>query len=125
MEKVRIISKGCRYSNLHIPEITFRSEISGVVKFPQDTSYDLQDKNLQFQSNKAVGLSDGYHHHRHSVRIGWRYNLERCATEIVIILYRAGHRDIYHVMDSGMCQSFSVDLLLLQVRPSSYRVTDR
>lgn len=71
-----------------IPSFTFKNNISGKIRFLSDMSYKI---NKQKDTNKLIGISDGWHHHKNSIRIGWRYN---DGLEIMVITYTGGKRTI-------------------------------
>lgn len=75
-------------------KFTCKNKISGVIKFLGDVSY-FVDK--QFDSNKIVGLSDNWHHHKDSARLGWRYDKIGKVIEIMTITYVRGKRTIKHL----------------------------
>jgi len=75
-----------RHRSRWIPKLTFRKSIKGTFKFIGDVSY---DGNLD--TNKLIGLSDSYHHHVNSIRLGWRWNN---GLELMAICYRNGNREI-------------------------------
>ncbi len=81
------IKKGCHRSSW-IPTITFSESISGSFSFLGDFEYAIDS---QEDTNKLVGLSDGWTHHENSIRIGWRWN---DGLELMSIVYRDGIREI-------------------------------
>lgn len=86
----RVIKKGKHISN-YIPKLTFSNKISGYVTFEGDFSYSI-DK--QKDTNKLIGLSDNWSHHKDSIRIGWRWNTKNECIELMSILYSGGQREI-------------------------------
>ena len=79
------ISKGNHKSKI-IPSLTFKSKISGLVCFKGDFSYDIGKE--QKDTNKILGLSDSWHHHINSIRLGWRWSNEYNCIEIMTIQYK-------------------------------------
>ena len=70
----------------HLPRLTFKRKISGYFKFITDipeTDY----------TNKIIGLSDNFHHHKDSVRLGFRGKVA-CA-----IFYTNGFRTIIPICE--------------------------
>lgn len=86
------INKDDHYSNKILPKIKLNT-IAGSVKFIGDFSYSISRTN-QLDTNKLIGLSDSYHHHRHSVRLGWRWNNRVEKIEILYTVYRRSNRFI-------------------------------
>jgi len=82
--RIKIGSHGSSW----IPSITFRESISGSFSFLGDFEYVIDS---QEDTNKLVGLSDGWTHHKNSIRIGWRWNN---GLELMTIVYRNGVREI-------------------------------
>ena len=74
--------------------LTRKNKISGTIKFLGDVSYFVD---MQKDTNKIVGLSDNWHHHRDSIRLGWRYLPTTKEIEIMTILYSRGKRTIKHL----------------------------
>lgn len=60
------------------------------VTFHKDCEYNLPSQDKQ-DINKLFGYSFG-HHHRNSLRIGWRYNEDRKQIEVVSYIYIDGVR---------------------------------
>lgn len=75
-------------------KLTRKNRISGTIKFLGDVSYYIS---LQKDTNKIVGLSDNWHHHKDSVRLGWRWNIIERKIEIMSIIYCRGKRTIKHL----------------------------
>ncbi len=86
------INKDDHYSNRILPKIKLNT-ISGTVKFIGDFSY-IINSNDQLDTNKLIGLSDSYHHHIHSARLGWRWNSKVGKIEILYTIYRSYKRYI-------------------------------
>ena len=87
MKKIKVNT----HQPFRFPEIYCKGKLEGFVTFIGDFSYKI-DK--QKDTNKLVGLSDNYHHHKDSVRIGWRWNE---GLEIMAIIYSGGKRVIEHL----------------------------
>lgn len=87
----RTIKKGNHYSAF-IPHLKFGITIAGTVKFVGDFSYDIGEK--QSDTNKLIGLSDNWHHHKDSIRIGWRCNHKIGKFQAMVIVYQKGKRTI-------------------------------
>lgn len=105
-----IIKKGRHYCNLSLP--IFRiSSVSGRVKFIGSFEYYI-DK--QKDTNKLIGISDSYHHHKNSIRIGWRWSKIMNKIEIMTIVYNDSKRSIEHlcfIEDQSLEYSFEVKVL--------------
>ena len=63
----------------------------GKVTFLGDFSYEIFN---QEDTNKVVGISDNWHHHKDSIRLGFRWNLKTEELEIMVISYVNGQRTI-------------------------------
>lgn len=74
--------------------LTRKNKISGTIKFLGDVSYFVD---MQKDTNKIVGLSDNWYHHKDSVRLGWRFDSSRREIEIMTITYKKGIRFINHL----------------------------
>lgn len=71
-DKLFVVEKGKHYSKKWwIPSFTFKRKINFTVKFNSDFYYKVPSRYIK-DTNKIFGISDGYHHHRHSVRLGCR-----------------------------------------------------
>lgn len=81
------IKKGKHYSSWKKPRLIFKGYLIGSVVFKGDFTYDLNG-----DTNKLIGLSDNWHHHRDSIRLGWRYYKGK--KEIMVIQYKRGKRTI-------------------------------
>lgn len=90
---VYIIRKGNRRAGWFF-RLTRKNKISGTIKFLGDVSYFVD---MQKDTNKIIGLSDNWNHHRDSIRLGWRYLPTTKEIEIMTILYSRGKRNIKHL----------------------------
>lgn len=59
-----------------VDRITWKDRVDFIFKFKSDPTYTVPNKEDQKDTNKIFGISDSWHHHEHSVRIGWRHNLD-------------------------------------------------
>ena len=89
-----IIKQSKHYSRW-FPKFTFRKVLIGSFTLLGDFSYDIGKK--QTDSNKLFGVSDSWHHHKNSIRIGWRWNRIVNRIEIVGICYNGGKRVIKQI----------------------------
>lgn len=102
------IKKGSHYCNKWwLPLFVFRKSIKGTFKFSGDVSYKIEK---QKDTNKLIGLSDSWNHHKDSIRIGWRY-LDG-VIEIMYIVYFKGERYIGTITEvlPEMENTFSVNI---------------
>ena len=90
----KLIKQGNHISN-YIPKLTFSNSIKGFVTFEGDFSYTIEK---QKDTNKLIGLSDNWSHHKDSIRIGWRWNTKSECLELMSILYSGGKREINSLM---------------------------
>jgi hypothetical protein len=88
----RRIKKGNHYSTI-IPHLKFGRTVAGTVKFIGDFFYELSPEK-QSDTNKLIGLSDNWSHHKDSIRIGWRCNDKIGKFQVMAIVYQNGHRTI-------------------------------
>jgi hypothetical protein len=88
---------------------TTKKVLIGKATFLGDFSYDIGAKH-QKDSNKLIGLSDSWHHHISSIRIGWRWNKTLNALEVVGISYNRGKREIKRIklIETNKEYSFAV-----------------
>lgn len=68
-----LIKKGNHKSFFTFPRFTFKSSLSAKIKLIGDFSYITDDIKNQLDANKIIGLSDSYHHHIDSIRVGYRF----------------------------------------------------
>lgn len=76
-----------------MPEIILRDRIEGTITFVGDFSY----SNYDGDTHKIIGFSDNWHHHKDSIRLGWRFNPFVNKVQIMTIVYRNGERNIKHL----------------------------
>ena len=88
----RKIKKGNHYSTI-IPHFTCKKSISGTVEFVGNFVYELSAEK-QSDTNKVIGLSDNWHHHIDSIRIGFRFNKKLLKRQAMAICYVNGFRTI-------------------------------
>lgn len=89
--------------------LTRNSKISGTIKFLGDVSYFV---NMQKDTNKIIGLSDSWHHHKHSARLGWRYLPTTKEIEIMTITYKKGIRFINHLCYCKDNEEYSYEIII-------------
>ena len=115
------IQKGNHYCNPTIPVLTLKHEISGVVSF-RDLQYLVEDKYMK-DTNKIIGLSNNWHHHKDSVRLGWRMNPDLTeyndSIEIMVTYYENGNRVIIPLTTT---KPISVDQYKIEITKDSYVV---
>lgn len=100
------IKKGCHYSSI-FPKFTCNDHLSGTITFLNDCSYQIE---RQGDTNKIIGLSDNWHHHKDSIRLGWMYYKNRY--QIMTITYSKGKRKITYLCDFevGKTYNFSIEI---------------
>lgn len=88
---------------------TLKGKVSGTVSFYGDFSYSIPN---QKDTNKLIGLSDNFHHHQDSVRIGWRWDVKMKSIEIMGIFYVSGKRTITSIcyIKPDRLHNFSVEI---------------
>ena len=85
------IKKGNHYPNLTFPRICFSKVLEGTFILEGDFSYEILK---QYDTNKLIGLSDGFHHHLNSIRLGFRWSTKEAKTQLMTIRYENGKRTI-------------------------------
>lgn len=90
-------------------KLTWKNKISGKIKFLGDVSY-FVDK--QKDSNKIVGLSDNWYHHKDSARLGYRYDPTRKEIEIMTISYKKGIRFINHLCYCKDNEDYAYEIII-------------
>lgn len=115
------IQKGKHYCNPTIPILTIKHKISGVITF-QDINYEI-DREYIKDTNKIIGLSNNWHHHMDSVRIGWRMNQDLTgyndSIEIMVTYYENDKRVIIPLTTT---KPISVDQYSIEITKDSYVV---
>ena len=84
------IKKG-NHRSTWLPKFTCKNEVVGKVTFLGDFSYEIFN---QEDTHKLTGISDNWSHHKDSIRLGWRWNLQTEELEIMVISYVNGQRTI-------------------------------
>lgn len=88
------IYKGHHYNNKWIFPIVFKKTIQGYCKFIE-WNYKI---NKMYDTHKITGISDGWHHRKDSIRLGWRkYKTainQEDIIELMAIVYNNGVRTI-------------------------------
>jgi len=84
------------HKSFNIPRLTLKKEIKGYFNFISGVPYKIKN---QKDTNKLIGLSDALHHHKDSVRIGWRYIPENDFIEISAIVYSNKKRTITKITE--------------------------
>jgi hypothetical protein len=85
---------------------TTKKVLIGKATFLGDFSYDIGAKH-QKDSNKLIGLSDSWHHHRNSIRIGWYWDNVINRIAIVGICYNRGKRTIKRITSVEANEEYS------------------
>lgn len=87
-----VIKSGRHYSTPWFPEFTTHHYFKGHFQFENPLTY---FDGADISTNKLFGLSDSLRHHKHSVRIGWRFH--KGNWEAKAIFYVSGKRIIKHI----------------------------
>lgn len=88
---------------------TTKNKISGIIKFLGDVSYYIP---LQKDTNKLIGLSDNWFHHKDSARLGWRYLPTTKQIEIMTITYVKGKRTIKHLCFADDNEEYQYEIII-------------
>lgn len=115
-----------RFSHRHnscIPllnRITWGRRVDFVFKFKSDPSYIVPNKEDQKDTNKIFGISDGWHHHEHSVRIGWRHDFNTNQTTYCVYYYKDGK---HYTEDLGPLKMNQDIYVCIEIKKDHYKVT--
>lgn len=104
------IKKGCHKSTIW-PSFTFKKSLSGSFRFKSGCEYVI-DK--QKDMNKLIGLSDNWHHHMDSLRIGWRYDLKKKTVELSYIVYKDNARHIGYLQHITINKEYNFKVEILE-----------
>jgi hypothetical protein len=98
------------HKSFNFPSFTMKKQISGNVEFIGDFYYHIEK---QKDSNKLIGLSDNFFHHQDSIRLGWRWSLEKGKIEIVVIIYSNKIRSIIPIdfIEENLKYDFKIEIL--------------
>jgi len=99
---------------------TWKSRLDFIFKFKTDPSYTLTNKLDQKDTNKIFGISDSWHHRQHSVRIGWRHNLDTNQTTYCAYYYRDGK---HYVEELGPLKINENIYVCIEIKKDHYKVT--
>ena len=100
------IKPNCHYSSI-IPKIVCKNYIKGTITFLNDVEYEIT---RQGDTNKIIGLSDNWHHHKDSIRIGWRYYKGK--RQIMTIAYVNGKRSISYLCDFEVGKTYDFEVYI-------------
>lgn len=100
------------------PRFIFKNEISGNVVFKGDFKYTIEHEH-QKDTNKLIGFSDNWNHHKDSVRIGWRNNGIDDIIEIMGIFYINGEREIVKICEAKPNKKYEFSI---RVYESFYKI---
>lgn len=89
------------YSSI-IPKIAYKNYIKGTITFLNDVEYEIT---RQGDTNKLIGLSDNWSHHKDSIRLGWRYYKGK--RQIMTISYVNGKRSVSYLCDFEIGKTYS------------------
>ena len=100
-----LILKGKHSSNAPV-SITQANSIHFEAMFDESAIYNLGNED-QLDINKLIGLSEGMEsHHKNSVRIGWRWSLDKQTVELLSYCYINGERSYTHICDVNLHERF-------------------
>jgi hypothetical protein len=112
------INKGSHRSTW-LPKFTFKTSLAFSFEFLSDPAYTLDNKADQGDTNKIFGISDSWHHHKHSVRIGWRYDSKLKKSIGCVYFYRDGK---HFVEDLGAIEQNKPYICYIDISQNSYTV---
>jgi len=98
MIKTTTIKKGT-HSPLKLPKFIFSGNGTMLfydIEFTESCRYDLGTED-QLDINKLFGIGYFPHHHKNSIRFGWRYDTTIQKMEILTYWYRNGVRNYEHI----------------------------
>tara|TARA_Y100000034_G_scaffold29728_2_gene36220 strand:+ start:1034 stop:1564 length:531 start_codon:yes stop_codon:yes gene_type:complete len=102
-----------------ILDLTFHKDIGGTICFNFDPEYPTYSRN-DGHINKLIGLSDGWHHHKNSARLGWRWREYEEMIEIVSYCYVGGVRTIKHIM---FCSPYKTYPFRIIITKKCYKIS--
>lgn len=100
--------------------ITWKDRIDFIFKFKSDPTYEVPNKEDQKDTNKIFGISDSWHHHQHSIRIGWRHNPDINQTTYCAYYYRDGK---HYTEDLGPLKVNEDIYVCIEIKKDYYKVT--
>ncbi len=83
------IRQGC-HSVIALPSIVTDNDVTYRIQFTESCRYNIGSE--QYDINKLFGIGYAPHHHKNSVRFGWRYDLKSDMIEILAYWYLNGIR---------------------------------
>jgi len=104
------------HKSFRLPRLTFKKEIRGNFNFISGIPYEIEK---QKDTNKLIGISDALHHHKDSIRIGWRYLPENNKIEISAIVYSNKKRTITKITE---VHPKTVSKFLIKIEKENYVV---
>ena len=112
------IEKGSHRSTW-LPKFTLLNNAFISFAFETNPSYILDNTADQKDTNKIFGISDSWHHQKHSIRIGWRYDakLKKCICSIYY--YKDGK---HYIEDLGEIIQNKPYLCYIEISKHSYTV---
>jgi hypothetical protein len=110
------IKKGEHSSDRIFPFLTFSNKHVFDVSFIGSFMYKIKK---QKDTNKLIGFSDSWYHHRNSVRVGWRWNNVVGNVELMAIIYNNGKRTIKHLK---FLPSSKRVLIKIEITPNNYLI---
>jgi hypothetical protein len=108
---IHVVKKGHHYFKPHHNKITFEKTIFKRVVFEYDCKYDLSDDD-QLDINKLFGVGFFPHHHRNSIRYGWRWNNDRHVIELFAYVYDRGKRKAQYILDLKIGVQYTLCLFI-------------
>jgi len=113
------IKKGT-HKSFRLPGFIFKPTLTFFFRFNSTPNYTLDDKVEQKSMNKIYGLSDSWFHQKHSIRIGWRYELVTNTSIAYVYFYRDGKHFIERL---GEIVEGVHYLIHIQISKRSYTIT--
>jgi hypothetical protein len=109
---VYTINKG-EHRSAWFPQFTTKTKLQIGFQFISDPSYILDNKTDQNDTNKIFGISDSWHHQRHSIRLGWRYDTKLEKSICCVYFYRNGKHFIEDLgeIEQGIPYFFDISIL--------------
>jgi len=108
------------HSSFKFPSLVIGEDrIAYKVRFGPSCRYDIGLAD-QLDINKLFGIGYFPHHHRNSMRFGWRYVIEMDAIEIMAYYYVDGHRMYEHVSFLRIDGNYT---LIMNILPEGHLLT--
>jgi hypothetical protein len=112
------IQKGSHRSTW-LPKFTTNTIVNFNFQFLSDPSYIVDNQADQEDTNKIFGVSDSWNHHKHSIRLGWRYDDKMQQSILSVYYYRDGK---HYIQDLGQIEQEKLYYCYISIYKDNYLV---